>query len=506
MIKASPRLVIIGIDGASHRLVRNWCSAGKLPTFSTLAPSDEQLPLTTAFPPHTAPGWASIFSGVSPGKHGIYQFWELQARDYRPRLTTVGDFGREPLWRLLERHGLSVGLYNVPMTHPPEPIENGFMITWPLTPTLGYAYPRGLIHELAQRGLHYKSDLVTMYREDCDYFTCAREQLERKTDTLLYLLHARPVDVLFAVFTELDRVSHYYWGHDEEPGPEVAGIYEAMDRELGRLLDSLRYDVPVFVVSDHGFGLCRANFNVNALLEKSGLLRCRTATEQADKTEGRGRFFSDADLAMSAGWFASADSSRLVDWTRSRAYMPAPGCFGVNLNLRGRQRDGTVAGKPDLVAVVQEVTDAIHSVQIDGERVFDVVPREAVYRGSRLGEAPDLLLLPRRWDVMPAPNIASNVISSPTQAGIHRDDGILFARNFDLSPAGVQRRVEDVMPTCLARLGLPIPENLDGHILEHQRRSATNEPARVMSRTTPHARSLADQVQVEKCLAQLGYL
>jgi predicted AlkP superfamily phosphohydrolase/phosphomutase len=414
---------------------------------------------------------------------------------------TVNDFGREPLWRMLERHGLSVGLYNVPMTHPPAPL-NGFMITWPLAPTLGYSYPKSLVHELACAGLHYQSDLVTMYREDTDYFSAACRQIERKTNTILYLLEEHPVDVLITVYTEVDRVSHLKWGKGLEPAAEVRGIYEAMDAALANLLDSLDPSVPVLVVSDHGFGLCRQNFNVNTLLERAGLLRCRDRPPGA-QIEAREPLFSDVAQALDAGWFVSTDKARTVDWTRTHAYMPAPGAFGINLNLRGRQRDGTIS-PADCAAVARDVADAVKAVEVDGQPVFDVVPRERVYRGHRLDEAPDLILFPRRWDIMPSPGLAPDIWSVPTQAGVHREDGIVLARNIEFEQTSAYR-VEDIVPTCLAHLGLPIPSDLDGHI-----RCATGTPsvierARRQDRSSP-APGAADQARIEQRLAQLGYL
>lgn len=444
-----------------------------------------------------------MFTGVGPGEHGIYQFWQLQAPNYRPALVTVGDFGREPLWRTLERHGLAVGLYHVPMTHPPAPLERGFMVTWPLTPTLGYAHPKDLIHDLARQGLHYQSDLVTMYRDDVDYLTAACEQIERKTDTILYLLEARPVDVLIAVFTEVDRVSHYYWGQGDEPGPEVETAYRAIDRALERLLDAIDDDVPVVVASDHGFGLCRATFNVNALLEQAGLLACRASAADAAAPRCCKRFFTDVDAALAAGWFTAADSGRTVDWSATRAFMPAPGCFGVNLNRRGRQRDGIVGD--DAEAVARDVIDAIAAVRLDDQPVFDVVPRESVYCGHRVADAPDLILLPRRWDVMAAPAVADGLWGPPAQAGIHRPDGILFARGLSLAAPARDYAVEDVAPTCLARLGLPVPDHLDGTVRDADAVAPARERARRFG-ASPAARNLADQVEIERRLAQLGYL
>src|SRR5205807_1707115 len=105
--------------------------------------------------------------------------------------------------------------------------------------------------------------------------------------------------------------------------------------------------------------------------------------------------------------------------------------------------------------VARDVAAALGDVRVNGESIFTVVPRDAVYRGHRIEEAPDLILLPQLWEVMPGPSIAAETWAPPTQAGIHREDGILFSRNFDLASPTAGYRVEDIAPTCLARLGLP---------------------------------------------------
>ncbi len=500
-MRSKPRLVLIGVDGASHTLVTQGIAEGRLPTFRALAAGRPTRPLVTPFPPHTAPGWASIFTGVSPGEHGIYQFWELQAPGYRPALATVTDFGREPLWRTLERYGLSVGMFHVPMTHPPAPLSGGYMLTWPLAPTLGYSWPRSLVGELAARGLHYRSDLMTMYREDVDYLSAARAQIDAKVDTLLYLMEARPVDALFAVFTEIDRVSHYYWGEEEGPAAEVAAIYDHMDAELGRLLAAIPEQTAVLVVSDHGFGLCQTKVNVNAVLERAGLVTTRQA--QAPLRTPSSVHFSDIGQAVGLGWFRARGPDREIDWARTRAYMPAPGCYGVNLNRAGRQREGIVEDA-DATAIVGELASIFADLAQDGLPVFKVVPREEVYHGHRLGEAPDLLLLPNRWDVMPAPDLDGPVFDTPAQAGIHREDGILFSRSLPLTDGPAH--VEDVVPTVLAHLGLPVQVELDGRSLAEGFASPSVESARRQVRVGASGDVSANQVEIERRLAQLGYL
>ncbi len=417
---ASTRLIVIGIDGASHGLVTRAMGQGRLPVFQSLAGQRPCPPLVTPFPPHTAPGWMSMFAGVSPGEHGVLQFWELQSPGHRPALTSVASVAREPLWRSLERHGLSVGLFHVPMTHPPAPIRGGYMITWPLTPSLNYAWPRSLIKELKQQRLHYTSDLMTMYRPETGYFEQACETLWQKTETLLYLLQTRPVDVVISVFTELDRVSHLYWGIAAGPGPKVDRIYDEVDVALGRLLQAIPQDTAVVIVSDHGFGRCTGNFNVNVALENAGLLQTRSAAQIVASRDNKP--FSDVTEALSANWFRTGDSMREVDWENTRASMPAPGCYGISLNLEGRQNRGTVR-PADKAQTLAEVADVIGRIELDGDRVFAAVPREAVYHGQRLRDAPDLILIPNRWDLMPAPYIGGDLFGPPTQAGIHRSDG-----------------------------------------------------------------------------------
>jgi predicted AlkP superfamily phosphohydrolase/phosphomutase len=494
-------MVIIGVDGASHYFVSELIAEGLLPNFARLDYISDSC-LTTVFPPHTAPGWASIFTGTNPGEHGIYQFWELQASAYKPRLTTVEDFGREPLWRSLERHGLAVGLYHVPMTHPPASIRDGFMVTWPLSPTLRYAWPKDLVAELAERGLYYQSDLATMYRED-DYLNRAKQAVSLKARTILHLLDHRPVDVLIAVFTEVDRVSHYLWGTGERPDGAVREIYQEVDAALGTLLDALPDETMVVVASDHGFGPCRADFNVNVALERAGLLTLKPAPARAAPAAGAA-IFGDTAQALGASWFFAEDPDRTVDWTRTAAYMPAPGCFGVNLNRRGRQEEGII-GDGEARRAAAAVKTALEAVQFEGEQLFDVVACETVYSGPQLASASDLILLPRRWDIMASPNVGRPVWTAPAQAAIHRLDGIFFTRGIDRA-AMPGTHVADVAPTCLHALDLPVAAGLDGVSRTLGPTEIRFEPPREIAPRRAERDDAGAQVLIEERLAQLGYL
>lgn len=497
-IRKKLKLLVFGIDGASAGVMRSLMERGDLPAFRALRARSASGPLQSTFPPHTAPGWASMFTGVSPGEHGIFQFWATKTPDYSARAMNVADYAREPCWLTLERHGLSVGVYNVPMTHPPAPLRDGYMISWPLARTLHYTSPPELRQELVAAGLHYHSDIVTMYRGQPDYCEQAQRFIEARSQTCLYLQRTRPVDALFVVFTEIDRVSHYYWGDGVEPASEVEQCYRDVDRALATVLELTDEHTLVVVASDHGFGRCDADFNVHELLAQRRLLATRFIP--VDAAGRRPREDTTAD-----SWFEAPTAyKRVIDWSRTRFYMPTPGCFGLNANLKGREEQG-ILDEEDLGVAEECLRAAMASITgEDGKPWFEVVRSDTVYSGACLTRAPDYLLIPRDFSVMPTPHLTEQTWSEPTQRGVHRPDGILY-----LAGAGIPRgvslfaRIEDVAPTLLAHLGLPVPDHLDGHFVV--------EPPTEVKRETAHTHragrrmSSEESAFMDRQLRQIGY-
>lgn len=501
-----PKLFVFGIDGASYKIVtRLMEKKNRLPNLSAIAKQGISGSLKSTFPPHTAPGWASMFTGVEPGEHGIFQFWHTQNPEYTLRTVSVNDFGWEPIWRSLERNGLSVGVINVPMTHPPQALKNGYMISWPLSTTLHYAEPRSLIRELAKAGLHYHSDIVTMYRGQKDYSDLASSYIENRTKTILYLMENRPVDAIFMVYTEIDRISHHYWGYDEEPSYEVEDFYVKIDSALGEIRKFLSKDTLLIVASDHGFGLCRYNLNIHPLLLEAGLANIKLVQDnKSDRVEN-----SD-DLAEknAVNWFTSNHRYyRTIDWGKTYAYMPTPGCFGINLNLKSRESKGIVSSD-QVESVVRELRTLFAGLRDpQNNTVFDLVPSKEVYKGDRVKDAPDLIMVPEKWDVMPHPGIELNIWGEPTQQAVHQMDGILFASGPHI-PEGitVDARIEDVTPLILAQLGVPIPENITGHWLFDPPFPIRRDPFRLTNNKKCPKLTCYEERLLEQRLAALGYM
>lgn len=499
-----PRLIVIGIDGAPYSLTRSLIDSGALPVLQRLSQEGQFGCLESSLPPHTAPGWSSIFTGVPPGDHGIYQFWQLQGRDYRPMITSSSDFKWQPVWRTLADSGWRVGVLNVPMTHPPIDLP-GWMIAWPLAPSLNYARPHEVLHELAEAGLHYQSDLISMWAGAAEYPGEALQQIDSRGDVLCHLMETRPTDALFFVVTEFDRIAHYHWQADG-PEPVVVEALQAIDAMIGRVLEHVDDEASVVIASDHGFGPCSGDIQINRVLEDAGLL---TRTAQHSDNIGEqthAEFFAGDGEAVGAAWFRDGQGD-LVDWEKTWAFMPAPGCYGINLNLEGRQRLGRVR-EVDRAAIEDDIDTALSEIRDgDGAPIFKRVPREVVYSGPCIEDAPDYLLLPRSWSWMAHPGLAGPIHSPPSQLGVHSADGIVLVRAKETTaPIEHDARVEDVGATILALAGQPLSENLAGSPLA----GITEAGARVADRRiTPTDEGVADArlfAAAERRLADLGYL
>jgi predicted AlkP superfamily phosphohydrolase/phosphomutase len=137
------RVVVLGVDGLDHQLVRELMARGRMPHFDQLAKSGRFSPLATSTPPQSPVAWSTFITGRDPGQHGIFDFIHRDPKTMEPFLSTsrteagarklvLGRWqfplqsGRvellrrgEAFWDALERRGIETTIVRMPANFPP---------------------------------------------------------------------------------------------------------------------------------------------------------------------------------------------------------------------------------------------------------------------------------------------------------------------------------------------------------------------------------------------------
>lgn len=92
----SPRVVVLGFDGADAKLTEKWMDEGKLPNLAKLRDEGTFSPLLATVPSQTPVSWSTFATGLNPGRHGIFDFLKRDTKTYRPGFAAF-DETREPL-------------------------------------------------------------------------------------------------------------------------------------------------------------------------------------------------------------------------------------------------------------------------------------------------------------------------------------------------------------------------------------------------------------------------
>ncbi|TMB58953.1 MAG: hypothetical protein E6J60_03140, partial [Deltaproteobacteria bacterium] len=376
-----PRLLVIGLDGATLDLVRPWAAAGRLPALARLMAAGAWGPLRSTVPAATFPAWTSLVTGVNPGRHGVLDFTERVPGTYRVRFVN-GSYRRVPaLWTRLSAAGRRVAVLTVPATYPPEP-TCGVMVSGfdsPLATAIdgSFVHPRALYRDI-QRAVGRVpfadfQEVTTGPGWHARALARLLDGVERRTRLATWLLARERWDALMVVFGESDTVAHHFWRfHDPRsprhaPGPfagAIARVYEALDRAVGALLAAAPPDTAVAVVSDHGSGGASDRVvHLNRRLAACGLLALRPAARGrvARLVRAAALRAVPAGLQGSLVRRAPAAAGRLeglhrlagIDWRRTVAYSEELDYHpSVWLNLRGREPEGAVA--PGAYAATRE--------------------------------------------------------------------------------------------------------------------------------------------------------
>lgn len=450
------RLLIIGLDGATWKVMDPLLDQGRLPNIARLLKGGTRAVLR-AFKPMLSPVlWTSIATAKMPEKHGVTLYFH-----------TANNVRTKRLWDILQRPDQSVGLWSWPVTWPPNPV-NGFVIpslfargddTYPpdlrfikeleARPYKGWGRPVQLMGKAMKHGLrpatsarivkYVINQRAGRYNAPDRHIQQRLLKLEIHLDLFTWLVKGyRPFFASFYL-NQIDALSHAYWRYYEPDlfadvkaqdlekyGDVVPMAYEKADQAVGRILELTDDDTLVVVVSDHGF---------------------QSELEKGDRFYNR----------VLGGNLLRALNIDDVLYVNYRKY--------VILELP--------EGRPDIAEKlkqlrVKELDRPLLRVHEDagGRITLNLFIGQRIYENMTMEDLKNLHVV---WPGEEKPFLEFvEAHYNKRQSGAHHLEGIAIFGGPGIQPG---EHVEggtilDVVPTVLALLGMPVGRDMDGKVLK----------------------------------------
>src|SRR5207237_8164393 len=279
-----PKVIVFAVNGAEWDILRPLLIQGQMPNLKKVLDNGTFGKLKTISEPNCPKVFTAFATSALPEESGITGF-VVGGQTASTNMLKV-----EPIWSILSKRGITVGMANVPATFPVMPV-NGYMVSGMLTrgkecedgvlcsPKLSEVqggdavYPKSMVSELqANVGDFYidcarmpsANDMKGKETEVIDAWL-NRVAVIRSQQTKLfdYLLTHHPTDFTMLAQSCEDRVGHWLYPiqpHNVGYNPRLHTVrvnafpdqYRAFDKVLGEILKHVDDQTTLFILSDHG--------------------------------------------------------------------------------------------------------------------------------------------------------------------------------------------------------------------------------------------------------------
>ncbi len=494
------RVIIYGMDSATFKLMNPLLKAGKLPNINKIISNGSHGVLESVVGCTSASGWATFMTGKNPGKHGIFDWSKQKGYEYDVNYST--DIKALTIWEILSEDNIVSGVINMPLTHPPFKIK-GFMISGSprayfiregIHPQSLFDYPevnKNKITALIAKGI--KEDKDQYIRE---IYSNAKRQFNLGS---FLLSKYKNLDVFCIVFTNLDAISHYFWAYQDKNHPlyktregekyrnVIDDYYISLDKKLGLLMEKLRKDDLLFIVSDHGIASSTTNqIYINSWLAEKKLLKIKKnsfrymgfwlnrfniSISNIVKIFERLKIrdFIDTNFGSTRIVKKSMeilDPLSYIDFSKTKAYYRkvfANQPFdGIEINTKDKNEYDRV--RKYIIEEIMKLRDSR-----TGEKVTEWAKnREEVFKGPHTDVISDIIVkFKDEYSGDPTLNRELFAEHIRTISGEHHLDGIFIASGKGIKKNHKLKNIHlcDVMPTLLHIFGITHSKDVDGKVI-----------------------------------------
>ncbi len=471
------KLVLLGIDGADWNILDPLIAEGCLPNFKRARDGGSHSDLLSTIPALTAPAWRSIFTGVNPGKHGVYDFFTIE--DAKLKLTTAKDTKVPYFWEAMEEKVLA---FNIPCAFPIKPIENTTMIAGFGTPSpkLRFTDPPELADEILGMVPHYsfralEADLINL---DASKGKSGLDEeiiraINDKVRIATHLMQTREWDAALIIFSATDWIQHYaihdFFSRERKSGTSIAEVYKVVDLFLGYLMEK-GYDI--IMVSDHGFREIKRYYHVNTYLKEKGFIKLKPEAAHKRALRKFGIHLEKVTSLLPDYVFKKVGPHKVV--AKLDNVLPADKISVAKIDIPRTsaflimQSGGGMYVKDNIDQVIKALREARDE---KGNPVFRaILKREDIYLGEHVEKAPHLTLIPHEGiavrEKMPQ-KLFEDIDPKKEKTGVHRPQGVFLSYGKNLKPLGriEERSLLDIAPTILSYYGYSVPNFMDGKVI-----------------------------------------
>lgn len=466
------KLVILGLDGVPWRILDKMIEEGATPNLKKLKEEGTWSEFKTTIPPLTPPAWASIQTGVNPGKHGVFTFRGANSDDSseggEPSTVNAKDIEATTLPEYLENSGLSAVLINLPLTHPPKtdfPTVGSIFSSKKVTPS-----------DLKEKYDFSEYDISVPEMTETNVLSNLKkihQHVENNFPIIKELFMKEDWDLFFYLFSQTDWALHqageeYFLDEKGKKYDWVKKIYSKIDEKIGWFLEKAEQDldeqINFLLMSDHGFDHYEKQLSPAKKLEKEGLIKVKPKSLKWNSTNSlRDNLLSNlfrlglrsdkiADLLeYRYPWFCNRNRKQIKEESEVFAGDPKFPSFFIN----DKRFYGRVKGKETSKRKVKNVLDSFSPK-------IKIHEKEDIYWGNSLEKGPEFVLMPNEY--LPKMFLINRqVVSGEFQ---HSTDGMIIGYGPDMKNSKLKSaNVYDITPTVLHYFDIPLSKDFDGDVL-----------------------------------------